>query len=425
MSAHVWRESAERGARRGVSAGVALGVIAATLTAVAATELVKAPPAAAATVTAPGDSQGVCTQTVDSAANVTVTKSGSTCTLTFANVGGRTIWTVPGGGLTNVGFVMRGGAGGGSGSFTAAYGAVISGTITTLSGDDSVYVWVGKQGTDGGTTTPGGSIGGRNGSSGWAGGSSSDIRVGGSTPNYRKLVAGGGGGSTGSSGSNGANANGATGGTSAYSGFSPGYSACPPATADVWCGAGASTTNQYGSGGGGGYAGGGSSEGNFSTAGAGSSYIAPGFAMATLGERSEWSNSADGTGTNVRYGNPSLYDNASNGSVVLTFTPSTSSVSQQPSSGTVGAALATQPKVTLLQGGSAPSPAVSVTVTIASSPTPSGSQIAAVLDGTTTATTDGSGVATFTGLSIRGPTGAYTLKFTASGYPDATSNTFS
>lgn len=384
-----------------------------------------APPAAAATVTASGDPQGLCTQTVDSATNVTVTKSGATCTLTFTNVGGRTIWTVPTGGLTNVAFVMRGGAGGGGTGFTQGYGAVISGTITTLTGADSVHVWVGKQGTNSGSTTPGGSIGGLNGNSGWAGGSSSDIRVGGSTPDFRKLVAGGGGGLTGTSGSNGFNANGATGGASRYPGYSPGFSACPPASADAFCGGGASTNQMYGSGGGGGYAGGGSSDGNFSYGGAGSSYIAPGFATSTAGDRSEWSDSVNGTGTNVRYGDPSLYDNASNGSVVLTFAAAnSSSVIQQPVGGAVGAALATQPQVTLQQAGSVPSSPVTVSASIASSPTPSANQIAAVLDGTTTATTDGSGVATFTGLSIRGPTGSYTLSFTATGYPTATSSSF-
>ena len=175
-------------------------------------------------------------------------------------------------------------------------------------------------------------------------------------------------------------------------------------------------------GGGGGYAGGGGagslnlSANDAGRGGRGSSFINSTYAVATTGA---WSDDTTGFNRDV-----SAYTNVGAGEVVLTFAAAnSSSVTQQPSSGSVGAALPAQPKVTLQQAGAAAS-GVTVTAAIATKPTPSGSQIPAVLDGTTTATTDGSGVATFAGLSIRGPTGDYTLKFTAAGYPDATSNTF-
>jgi hypothetical protein len=78
--------------------------------------------------------------------------------------------------------------------------------------------------------------------------------------------------------------------------------------------------------------------------------------------------------------------------------------------------------VTLTESGVA-AVGVVVTVSIDDSPARSGQQIAPVLDGTLTATTNASGIATFSGLSIRGPTGNYKLRFTASGYPNAVSNT--
>lgn len=115
--------------------------------------------------------------------------------------------------------------------------------------------------------------------------------------------------------------------------------------------------------------------------------------------------------------------NSSTGTVVLTYTPRTSAVSQEPSNGIVGVALGTQPTVTLAEGAGAPASPVTVTASIHSSPTPTGTQITPVLEGTLTADTV-SGVATFSDLRIRGPVGNYVLSFAAPGYPTVTSATF-
>jgi outer membrane protein OmpA-like peptidoglycan-associated protein len=194
-------------------------------------------------------------------------------------------------------------------------------------------------------------------------------------------------------------------------------------------GSGGHTSCTMAGGGGGGLAGGGGGGGftgndTGGRGGTGSSFVANGFATgispnfltASVATPAGMSNNGA-----INLG----YDNTGNGSLVLTYSALTTSISQQPANGDVGVALVTQPKVTLSSGGVAPSPPVTVTAALGTKPSPSGSQITAVLDGTLTATTDASGVATFTNLSIRGPTGSYTLTFTASGYPTATSNSFS
>lgn len=103
------------------------------------------------------------------------------------------------------------------------------------------------------------------------------------------------------------------------------------------------------------------------------------------------------------------------------FVVGESQVTQQPA-GRVGAALATQPAVTLTTR--SPVQGIVVTASLGTSPTPSGLQTAAVLSGTLTATTDSAGVATFSNLAISGPIGTYTLIFTAPGFGTATSSSF-
>ncbi|MBU3703428.1 MAG: hypothetical protein FGM42_03535, partial [Ilumatobacteraceae bacterium] len=389
--------------------------------------------ASAATVGA-----GACAQTVDNSTGVTVTSpTSSTCQITFAYRGAMTTWTVPAGGLTNVSFTIKGGAG----SDNVAYdyvkgrGASFSGTISSLTGGDSVYISVGRNGSQ--STSWGGSNGGAgNPNGGFFGGGSTDVRIGGTAASNRVLVAGGGGGV-----SVGNNATYDAASTSSSSGGGGGYTPALSGPPYVYAcnsnsgnsasggGAGGSTDCNYAGGGGGGYAGGGGGGGNGGTGagtaggfgGRGSSYIDPTFAVASP-VSSNWTTNSN-AGTNNGY---ALYTNpgGSNGSLVLTYTLASSSVTTQPSNGQVGATLPTQPQVTLVLGAGAPPSPVTVTAALATSPSASGLQISPVLAGTLTATTNGSGVATFNDLKINGPTGSYTLTFTASGYPTATSNSF-
>lgn len=400
---------------------VASGLVSATVA--------SAPPATAATV-----GSGACQQTVDNATGISVTgPSGTTCTMTITRTGSQVTWTVPSGGLTNVGFTIKGG---GNSVNKGDKGANFSGTIQTLAAGN-VYMWVGQGVTTGTSTTSGGSSGGSSGANATAGAGSTDIRVGGTTAAFRKIVAGGGGGWTTYNWVDftGGQAVGSNGGTRTTSN-SGGNAACfgSDGSSAGGGGSGGGTTCDGAGGGGGGYAGGASGSSNpgvpgSSTGGGGgwgNSYVAAGFATATSGTGvSSFTGGSAGayTGTNS---SRDLLTNAGAGTIILTFTASNSSeVTAQPSNGTVGVALPTQPQVTLQQPGGIAGSGVTVTAAIASSPSPTGNQIAAVLDGTTTAITNGSGIATFSGLSIRGPTtGPYTLRFTATGYPDATSNSF-
>lgn len=406
----------------------------------------------AATVAAPsGDSLGLCTQVVDSASGVSVSRSGNTCTVSFSAVAAQRTWTIPSGGLTNVSFTIKGAAGG-SGSTTSVvnnFGAAFSGTIPLLAGGASVYVFVGSSGnTTYGVSAPGGSTGGSAGSNGGgSGGGATDVRVGGSTSTFRKIVAGGGGGNPGDPANRSPGIDAATSDSSPFStAGSSGYVAVtsggPPWTyacnnsggGQVSAGGnGGYTQCRNSGGGGGGFAGGGG--GGYANAnlefgtsrndqggwgGRGSSYIASDFAVGTT--PSLWRGSApnEGTGSNNTY---SMYTNTGSGSFVVSFVLTASAVTTQPSAGQIDAVLGTQPAVTLTTGGT-PTAGVTVTAALGTSPTPSGLQISPTLAGTTTATTDANGVAAFTDLKVTGPTGAYTLTFTASGFPTATSNSF-
>ena len=83
------------------------------------------------------------------------------------------------------------------------------------------------------------------------------------------------------------------------------------------------------------------------------------------------------------------------------------------------AAFSSPPVVQVTElGTSTPVRGVVVTATIASSPGGSSS-----IQGSATATSDASGNATFSTLAIRGPTGSYTLTFSASGASSVTSST--
>jgi Bacterial Ig-like domain (group 1)/Carboxypeptidase regulatory-like domain len=94
-------------------------------------------------------------------------------------------------------------------------------------------------------------------------------------------------------------------------------------------------------------------------------------------------------------------------------------IAVQPSSPTVsGTAFATQPVIQLEDpnGNPTPQPGVRVTATISSGPQGTLSNEAA--------TTDGSGRAAFSGLTLSGQVGSYTLTFSASGLVGATSSPF-
>src|SRR5205085_582954 len=96
------------------------------------------------------------------------------------------------------------------------------------------------------------------------------------------------------------------------------------------------------------------------------------------------------------------------------------SITTQPSSGAQsGAVFAQQPVVQLRDASGNPASQAGVTVTAAIA-TGGG-----ILGGTLTATTNASGVASFTDLSITGTVGDRTLSFSASGLAAATSTTIS
>jgi Big-like domain-containing protein len=89
----------------------------------------------------------------------------------------------------------------------------------------------------------------------------------------------------------------------------------------------------------------------------------------------------------------------------------------QPStSATYGQAFTTQPVLLLRDAQNNPVPSTQVTATITGSPA------GVSLVGTPTATTNGSGLASFSGLGLRGPDGSYTLTFTAGAVSSAASN---
>ena len=100
--------------------------------------------------------------------------------------------------------------------------------------------------------------------------------------------------------------------------------------------------------------------------------------------------------------------------------PTALSVVTQPSSSSQsGVPLVRQPAVQLLDlsGNEVDQGGVAITASIASGPA------GASLGGTTVVTTDGTGLARYTNLSLTGPAGSYVLRFAGSGLASATSNT--
>lgn len=373
-------------------------------------------PAIAATV-----GTGACTQTVDHVTGVSVTQVGSNCQVTFGYAGSPTTWTIPTG-LTSASFTIKGA------TSNATNGSVMSGTLAGLGAHATALIKIGGEGANAlSRSFPNGGAAGNNGAFG--GGGASEVYLGGNLSTDRVLVAGGGGGTAGFGTRNGQDANGATGGAkgpvsgvcgSLYN--EDGYGAGPG-------GYGYGGTSQFrtSGGGGGGYAGGGGAgydaTGSFGCAdnlggrgGRGSSYA--GSDVTLTSNVGAWSGNV--RGTNSTY---AMYTNNAAGSLVLTFPATSMTVSTQPpTTATNGAALSGPAAVTLDDGSGTPPAGVTVTAAIASSP---GSQLAGLptLTGTTTATTNASGIASFSNLRITGKTGAYTLKFSATGYPDATTNT--
>src|SRR5205823_4762470 len=101
---------------------------------------------------------------------------------------------------------------------------------------------------------------------------------------------------------------------------------------------------------------------------------------------------------------------AAAGTLALTTQPSTTAQS--------GVALGRQPAVQLQDANGNPVRQAGSVVTAAIATGPAGSTLASE-----SATTDASGLATFSGLAISGPTGSYTLSFVAAGLTPAVSGT--
>ncbi len=110
---------------------------------------------------------------------------------------------------------------------------------------------------------------------------------------------------------------------------------------------------------------------------------------------------------------------ATSSAINITAPPATklTITTQPPSSTTSGVTFSTQPVVQLRDAADNPvsQSGVPVTVSVASG--------GATLGGTLTVNTDATGKATFTGLSLTGPTGSHTLRFTSPGLTEKISGT--
>ncbi|MCC6600461.1 MAG: hypothetical protein IT223_07275 [Crocinitomicaceae bacterium] len=215
---------------------------------------------------------------------------------TFSYSGGEQTFTVPGG-VTSL-IVQCWGAEGGNSGAQAGKGGYASGTLSVSPGN-TLYLYVGGQGTTVGNSSIGGGGfnggGNANGSSG-GGGGASDVRFGGNSLGNRMIVAGGGGGGGysgsgggaggGLTGSDGANGTAGTpgGGGQGGSQSSGGNGGSPGSGGAGNIGQGGQGGNVagigYSGGGGGGYYGGGGGGGEISwgnggggSGGGGSSYI--------------------------------------------------------------------------------------------------------------------------------------------------------
>ena len=399
------------------------------------------------------------------AANAVASCTGGTCTITFNSTSTTYSWTVPAG-VSSIDVTVVGAKGGSTAGFNGSCvymanggtGAVVGATIAGLSGE-TLTIATAAFATQGNcyptwpNQTPGASGYGQGGYGGtgrlgytnttmWyfngaPGGGASAISLGG-TP---LVVAGGGGGAgatysdsradgcpannwnpagscgytqSGGPGQGGTQSSVGAGGTrystpgrngfagSSHTGGNGGYD-----NAEGLAGGG---------GGGGGYYGGGGGSANTFTGpggmggGAGSSYPAADISVGSLS-----------------VSNRSISSGGFSGAVTITYSdPFLTTISTQPpASAVVDQVLSPNPVVTLTLAGGAPSSETTVRAAIGTSPTRSGTQIDPVLDGTTAVTTVG-GVATFSDLAIRGPTGSYTLTFTPddTSYPARTSNSF-
>ena len=196
---------------------------------------------------------------------------GNLCTITFGYTGSMQTWEVPQG-ATNLSFEIYGASGARGGS-----GGGVTGNLVDL--PQTLFIFVGGEGTEGanaaGGFNGGGQAGGNRGNEG-SGGGASDIRVGQSLEE-RIVVAGGGGGAGGYAGAAGADGGGLTantgasgqggggGGGTQTAGGAPGYSnggSAARAGSFGQGGQGGTSWNAGGGGGGGGWYGGGGGGGD-------------------------------------------------------------------------------------------------------------------------------------------------------------------
>jgi hypothetical protein len=175
-------------------------------------------PAQAAAISASGDATGLCTQTIDNSASVTVVRSGTECILTFAPTTTTTYsWTRPSS-VTNFRVLIVAGGGGGGANYGAGGGAGGFIDQTTSASTSTISITVGGGGSGGqsnGTTT---SSVATNGTDSSFVGSSTLTAVGGGAGGSSDLDgsasggSGGGGGGTSGSGSSGVSGQGFSGG---------------------------------------------------------------------------------------------------------------------------------------------------------------------------------------------------------------------
>ena len=182
-------------------------------------------PANAVTVTSSNsDANGLCTQEISSAANVTITRSGAECIISFAPTATTTYtWNRPSG-ITNFRVLIIGGGGGGGSNYGGGGGGGGFIDTTTVASSSTISITVGAGGAG---SLNGNSTDASNGSNSSFIGSSTLTAIGGGRAGSADLSgagasggSGGGGGATSGSGGTSTVNQGFAGGTASYFGSS-------------------------------------------------------------------------------------------------------------------------------------------------------------------------------------------------------------
>ena len=413
--------------RKGVGTGVAIA--AASLAIIVANPLV---PAATAGTIRSGSGTDSCTVDVGNTANATVTKNGNYCVVQVTST---TTVTIPAY-VSTIGIIVVGGGGGGGtdggaggsgGEVRYASSQAVTGgsaATVTIGAGGTGAVWAGAAGTNGGATTVSGAGLSYTANGGYAG-------VGWNNCNIAYGYAGGSGGAGGTSATGGTGGNGTLNGCPSAGGFSYGGAGGNGPYINTVTGIGASYYSGGGGGGtclgvgyasnvsgaAGGLAGGGSGTSYTANVGATSGYAATANTGGGggAGAACDWSNNNyNGTSERTPGGN------GGSGTAIFAFLANKLAVSQAPDGclANVAEACLTPAQIQVQDSNGSNLSTSGLTVTIVSTS-------AGTLAGTTSVTTDASGIATFNSFWITGSTvgTSITLTFESPGYRN-TQSTF-